>query len=190
MRRIYTKAFSLAELLVVVGIISVLLSIVLGSMSSARAAARDKQRLADMHRIYLALLQYQDDNGGLPKTVAYGEANTGGWDYSSQGDFLTFLKTKKYLPSNILDPSNNGTGDVFYPSLGGAGYAYAYYCYDNTAPAPYTNTFSLGVKMEVSKDYKADYDPQFTYANWIPSAQVYWLANREPVKKCLSAPLP
>lgn len=137
--REYESGFTLVELLVVISIIGLLSSIVLTSVNSARVKARDAKRQADLNQIYLALQLYFDDRGYLPITSSYGESNPGGWDYSSQGQFLPFLQTGGYFSSVPVDPLNNGTGDVYY---GGSGYAYAYYCYASE------NSLALGAKLE------------------------------------------
>jgi prepilin-type N-terminal cleavage/methylation domain-containing protein len=54
--------FTLIELLVVISIISLLASVVLASLNSARAKARDARRLADMKEIEKALQFYFDAN--------------------------------------------------------------------------------------------------------------------------------
>ncbi len=133
------SGFTLIELLVVISIIGLLASVVLVSLNGARAKARDARRLSDMKQIMTALELYYDKNGYLPITSSYGENNSGGWDYSSQGDFLTFLRTSGFLSTAPKDPVNNGVGDVYY---GGTGFAYAYYCYSGE------NSISLGSKME------------------------------------------
>ncbi len=56
------KGFTLIELLVVISIIGLLSSVVLASLNSARAKARDARRLSDIHQIQLALALYYDDN--------------------------------------------------------------------------------------------------------------------------------
>lgn len=58
------KAFTLIELLVVIAIIGILSSVVLGSLNTARAKARDAKRKQDMKMIANALQMYYDDNGG------------------------------------------------------------------------------------------------------------------------------
>src|SRR3989344_1041453 len=133
------KGFTLIELLVVISIIGLLASVVFASLNSARAKARDARRRSDLNQIYLGLQMYYDANGYLPVTSSYGGANPGGWDYSSQGDFLPFLRTAGFFSTVPIDPLNDGTGDVYY---GGSGYAYAYYCY------PGENSIAPGARLE------------------------------------------
>ena len=114
----------------------------------------DARRQADLNQIYTALQLYDKSHGYLPVTSSYGEANVGGWDYSSEGQFLPFLQDEKYLSTVPVDPFNNGTDDVFY---GGSGYAYAYYCY------PCENSLSLGAKLENGTIlWKSDHETGFT----------------------------
>ena len=64
------KGFTLIELLVVISIISLLSSIVLTTLSGARAKARDAKRMSDMLQIKMALDLYYNDNGSYP--LAFG----------------------------------------------------------------------------------------------------------------------
>jgi type II secretion system protein G len=84
------KGFTLIELLIVLAILSILTSILIPKLSESRVKARDAKRLQDMKNITTALNMYYLDNGHLPRTNTYGGANPGGWDYSSQGSFLSF----------------------------------------------------------------------------------------------------
>ncbi len=58
------RGFTLIELLVVISIISLLSSIVIASVSEARASARDAERIAAVKQIQNALELYALDHGG------------------------------------------------------------------------------------------------------------------------------
>ncbi|KKU81951.1 MAG: General secretion pathway protein G [Parcubacteria group bacterium GW2011_GWA1_47_8] len=60
--------FTLIELLVVISIISLLSSIVLSSLNSARAKARDTKRIAEIQAIVTAIALYENDHGQVPGT--------------------------------------------------------------------------------------------------------------------------
>lgn len=62
------KGFTLIELLVVISIIGVLASIVLASLNSARAKARDARRVSDFKQIQTALEFFYDSQGRYPIT--------------------------------------------------------------------------------------------------------------------------
>lgn len=62
------KAFTLIELLVVISIISLLASVVLASLDTARSKARDARRLMDMRTVATAINAYFNDNGSYPNT--------------------------------------------------------------------------------------------------------------------------
>ena len=148
------QGFTLIELLVVIAIIALLSSVVLASLSQARIKARDAKRFADMRQIYNALQIYQDRYGCIPRTSSNDcgviknvyFANTGGWDYSSQGNFLPFLSmgTEPIMSTVPVDPINNMTGDYSPTST----YGYRYFCYPNeglalgyfTESRPWTNS--------------------------------------------------
>ena len=75
------RGFTLVELLVVIAIIGILASIVLASLSTARAKGRDAKRVSDIKEIQLALELYYDANGSFPLTI-YGSPSplvTGGY---------------------------------------------------------------------------------------------------------------
>lgn len=60
------RAFTLIELLVVISIISLLSSIVLASLNSARARARDAQRMSTIKELQNALALYDENNNSYP----------------------------------------------------------------------------------------------------------------------------
>ncbi|OGI68224.1 hypothetical protein A2738_02030 [Candidatus Nomurabacteria bacterium RIFCSPHIGHO2_01_FULL_42_15] len=63
------KGFTLIELLVVVAIISLLASVVLASLKSAREKSRDTARAQTFKSIQNALELYRTDNGKYPNSI-------------------------------------------------------------------------------------------------------------------------
>lgn len=67
-KKVSEKGFTLIELLVVIAIISLLSSIVLAPLNSARMRARDTYRADTLREIRTALENYQNDAGHYPDT--------------------------------------------------------------------------------------------------------------------------
>lgn len=122
------KGFTLVELLVVISIISLLSSIVLEALTTARVKAQDARRLSDMHQMQLALDLYYDAFGVYPDSDYQG---SNAWDTPGDGTFLAPLVANKFLPANILDPTTNdiyGNYKYFRYAIPGAYSSYAGGC--------------------------------------------------------------
>jgi len=108
------KGFTLIELLVVIAIISLLSSVVLASLNSAREKARDSKRIQDLAQIKNALELYRADNGYYPiRDDAWLHSTSSSWDTTLGGSL------ELYLPKMPVDPVNNisspwGTGHYSY----------------------------------------------------------------------------
>ena len=124
--RLNNQGFTLIELLVVIAIIGLLSSIVLASLNTARAKARDAKRMEDLAQIRTALELYYSDHGYYPP--AHG--TTGGcpgWDcngynYSIDGTWANFQEDlAPYMSDVPVDPINNCGGPWNYGC-----YSYSY----------------------------------------------------------------
>jgi prepilin-type N-terminal cleavage/methylation domain-containing protein len=82
-RRALRQAFTLVELLVVIGIIAVLISILLPTLATARESANRAACLSNLHQINIMLVMYANmNNGKVPLgfnggtgALAYGNCN-------------------------------------------------------------------------------------------------------------------
>ncbi len=95
-----STGFGLAQMIVAIAIIAILATVVLSSISSVRAKARDTQRVSDTVELMAALKLYKNDNGSFPCV-------TGVTD-STESDFLEGLVTGGYISRIPRDPVNSG----------------------------------------------------------------------------------
>ena len=120
-----SRGFTLIELLVVIAIIGLLSSVVLASLNTARAKARDARRLSDLHQIQNALEFYASDNAGsYPSTGSMSNVyiDTGCPQSVTSPDMKTETwipgLTPTYISSLPKDPNPINGGCYMYSSNG------------------------------------------------------------------------
>jgi prepilin-type N-terminal cleavage/methylation domain-containing protein len=110
-RTVPCAAFTLIELLVVISIISLLVSIMTPSLSTARELAKKTRTLANLHTVGVAVHMYAIDSGSycMPLTPPSDTGTSSLFDKSStwNGRVGLGLLITKYLPQ----------GDIFYQSF-------------------------------------------------------------------------
>ncbi len=112
--------FTLIEVIVVVGIIGLLTSIVLFSVSQARAEVRDKKRIIDIEQYQLAFRLYSEQYGSLP--VCGSGAYLRGAGIVDAGSTCTDLATMQTffdevfgeLPTDPLDDASGPSDYVYF----------------------------------------------------------------------------
>ncbi|MFZ3011484.1 MAG: prepilin-type N-terminal cleavage/methylation domain-containing protein [Minisyncoccia bacterium] len=109
----FLQGFTLIELLVVVAIIGLLSSVVLSSLNTARAKARDAQAKAVFHSLQQALILYYDKYGRYPNETP---VMTNMWvdNFNSMAGQLV---TEKFLAQVPVPPANHAYN---YYNYGGA----------------------------------------------------------------------
>ena len=109
------KGFTLIELLVVIAIIGILSSIVMVSLNSARAKARDAKRQGDLNALQTALQLYADSQD----TFKYPSDGSGSFcSVATGGSCLNELVTGGYIKSLPQDPLNTGSSTYTYYNAG------------------------------------------------------------------------
>lgn len=108
-----SRGFTLIELLVVIAIIGILSSVVLASLSTARAKANDAKRVSEIHAIRTALEMYANDNGNYPYLNQSGGGSGCWWNWQSGNktggyNWLQALVTGKYISTVPVENAISG----------------------------------------------------------------------------------
>lgn len=142
----HSHGFTLIELLVVIAIIGILSSVVLASLNSARAKARDAQAISDFNQVQQALVLYYDKYGKYPNETP---VTTNPWadNFNSMAQQLVSSGFLGFVP---IAPTNHAYNYYNYgSSIGGL----LVTSLEATSPAPTTG-------------YAGTCRPWAAYQNW------------------------
>jgi len=135
------KGFTLVELLVAIGIIGILSSIAVVSVSNVRVKARDAKRLADVKQIQTALEAYLNDQSKYPSYQGnLGTAGASDKLCETDAGFQTAACNTTYINPVPANPKPNGQ-DYAYASKDNATPPVA--CVVGKTCVTYTITFKL-----------------------------------------------
>ena len=109
--KIRSRGFTLIELLVVIAIIGLLSSVVLASLNTARAKARDAQRASDMVQVVNALELYANDHQASYPAAVTGSGCAGARYAYCLANTPGLAPT--YIPSLPHDPSYANTANDY-----------------------------------------------------------------------------
>lgn len=128
----FSLGFTLIELLVVISIISLLSSIVLASLRTARVKARDVKRIEDLQQIKTALELYFNDHNFYPGLSNNTVWDTNGYYFSNNTSSdktwsVLAALLMPYMTAFPVDPINNCANNTAGPFDSDAPcYSYAY----------------------------------------------------------------
>lgn len=117
------KGFTLIELLVVIAIIGILASVVLSSLNSARASARDSQRIQNLRNLQIAVELYRTTHGSYPVNIPGNVWNgstvcSASWYTQRSNDWIPGAISSGALSVLPSDSEANGCNTFIYRGNG------------------------------------------------------------------------
>jgi prepilin-type N-terminal cleavage/methylation domain-containing protein len=97
-------AFTLVELLVVIGIIALLISVLLPVLGRARAVANDTLCESNLRQVTMAMMMYANDYHGLLPPAQFPAANPNGTIWQ-----VAVWQQVMHTPFSLSDPTGGGT---------------------------------------------------------------------------------
>lgn len=110
----FSKAFTLVELLVVIGIIALLISILLPTLGKARTSAKSVMSLSNLRQVGIGLAQYRVENRGLYPVASY--ASVAGRPRFRWADAIySYMKsTEVYMSPQLSDDNRSRMNKPFH----------------------------------------------------------------------------
>ena len=170
----HARAFTLVELLVVIGIIAVLISILLPALNTARRQANAVRCLSNLRQVGNCIMLYARDYKGVVPLIR-GESNDGSPEFNSGTDKGALYWTDWLMPYFNKNAVSTGSPTVaqfdaaqktvFWgcpnwipPVTATGGYGYQY----SAEHGGYLRVFEPGYAMNPFPSYKSDYPAPFS----------------------------
>jgi len=178
MNRLRNRAFTLVELLVVIGIIAVLISVLLPALSSARSQAKSVQCLSNLRQIGTACVMYMQAHKGVCPPVRFAREADNAW--TPGGFWANFLNEGKYLRGNAGLNSNiflcpNSLDELennFWIGPPNRIANCGYFLFEGSA---YRNG------VDRSQDIRCSYAVNATWGGGDPNTSVWWTAGQQTI---------
>ena len=174
-----SRGFTLIELLVVIAIIGLLSSVILASLNTARAKARDSRRLADMKQIATALEVYYDANGSYPNPGWAWRSQCAGWGSYTATNVIPGL-TPTYMPSFPSDPGMVAASNIncYLYLSNGTDYKFLDYNLSSDVsagsyPALIDQARNYGQSFQSSNQCSGATEATRTWAMWTPGGRCW-----------------
>lgn len=145
-------AFTLVELLVVIGVIAILVGVLLPMMTQARESSRSAVCLSNLRQIAVALQMYADHNQDrYPAPAWIGDPEPDDWLYWQQNRDPSQSALSPYVAGSLVDILRCPSDDVtaHHPTDGGPGDTIDKYLYSYTVNESICNHFNRLSKRPV-----------------------------------------
>jgi len=171
--KLFTRGFTLIEMMVVIAIISILTAIIMTNFSGAKAKARDAKRISDLGNIQLALELYFDRCNAYPKSNV--EPVTGEVTLTNGGTEEDCMRKK---PDNTYYTMSDFIASIPTPPSGSVPDHYMYFSSDNMANPGYVLEAVLETPSEVIKDGLND-NIEYGLSGGMPFWMLYYYNDTE-----------